>query len=202
MKVYAFYIFSNTSLSDYYAVLPNDVKYSHGFSYALYAWTKSKKEAKIFKQTRNMNIFLEKILTMDKETFEQFEETYDDERLDFHHYKGFGMNGEKIQKVYYQVLSITKEYDLVSFYGYDRFEETMSDFDESFIVGLKKIIKSSIYNKIESYFDFENISSYQVPLDEYLWRDYVLNQLEIYNDMFKNTYEEGGVYKNAMLSLL
>ena len=91
---------------------------------------------------------------------------------------------------------------LVSFYGYDLFEETMSDFDESFIVGLKKIIKSSIYNKIESYFDFENISSYQVPLDDYLWRDYILNQLEIYNDMFKNTYEEGGVYKNAMLSLL
>lgn len=202
MKVYAFYIFSNTNLSKYYAVLPNDVRVSHGFEYALYAWTKSKKEAKIFKQTRNMNIFLEKVYHMDKETFERFEDQFDDERLAYHNYKGFGMNDEVIQKVYYHVLSISKEYDLVSFYGNDRFEESMSGFDESYIVNLKQFIKSSIYNKIEPYFDFENISLYQVPLDDYPWREYTLNQLEIYNDMFKNTYTEGGVYKNAMLSIL
>ena len=56
---------------------------------------------------------------------------------------------------------------------------------------------------IEEVFDKEStLLQMKIPLDEYESNELPLNYLEIYNDMFANTYKEGGVYENALLSIL
>lgn len=201
MKVYLFYIYSYETLSDYYAVLPNEVRVGRGIQYALYAWTRKKRARNIFRNTRNMDLFYEKEIYMDDEEFSEFQEIYDESELLYYYYAGDART-DHVQKLSCEILSNTKEHDLVLFCGYDKFEEEMSELDDWYILHLKELIRPKIYLNLSTYFDFENIREYQVPLDDCPWRDYVLNQMEMYNTMFANTYKKGGVYKNALLCLL
>lgn len=199
-----FYIFTkeDNNLSEYSAIFPSKIKKKNGITYALYAWTKSKKDAEIFRKTRNMKLFFEKIIHIQKEDLEDFENKFEEERLSVFNYRGFGIGKENIRICYYQILTTTYEYDFMFECGVNLFEEAMNEIDINLLLNLHHIIKGSIYQKIHQYFDFENIYEYQVPIDEYPWRNYNFNQFESYIEMFKNTYKTGGVYKNAILSSL
>ena len=80
----------------------------------------------------------------------------------------------------------------------------MNDIEDIYLLNIHKIIKPNIIKAIgEEVFDKEStLLQMKIPLDEYESNELPLNYLEIYNDMFANTYKEGGVYENALLSIL
>lgn len=203
MKVYLYYIVAN-DMYEYYAVLPSHVITEDGLNYALYAHTAVKTEAKIFEQTRKKDLFVRKVTNMTKKEYRRFTELHDDEALSYHDFPGSSISNNKIISKDYFILSTVMEYDCVSFHGSDYFEEKMNDIEDIYLLNIHKIIKPNIIKAIgEEVFDKEStLLQMKIPLDEYESNELPLNYLEIYNDMFANTYKEGGVYENALLSIL
>lgn len=75
MKVYCFYLYGKDINSKKYPAISDDkIIYANGLEYTLYSFTNEKRYANIFRKSRKKEIFIEKIIDMDKEQYEIFKE--------------------------------------------------------------------------------------------------------------------------------
>ena len=70
MKVYCFYLYGKDINSKKYPAISDDkIIYANGLEYTLYSFTNEKRYANIFRKSRKKEIFIEKIIYMDKEVY-------------------------------------------------------------------------------------------------------------------------------------
>lgn len=201
MKVYLFYICDH-DMSKYYAVLPDDVIDDGGISYSLYAFTNSKRYKTMFMQTRKKDIFYLKEVKMNKAKYEAFMDQHSNQILDSHAFNGRSIKDNKVHSYTYFLLSTIMEYECVSYYGYDYILEKLSTMDDTYLEKSKDFLKSSIYKIVRDNIVKQIDEITCMPIDENYSSYFSLNELEVYMDMFANTYTDKGVYENALLQIL
>lgn len=77
MKLYCFYLCKESiDTNEYPAVLSDLIKSVNNMEVALYAYTPDKEVAKYFRDTRDMTIFIERTLDIDKDDYEDFCDTH------------------------------------------------------------------------------------------------------------------------------
>lgn len=201
MKVYLFYICDH-DMSKYYAVLPDDVIDDEGICYSLYAFTNSKKYKTMFMQTRKKDIFYLKEVNMNKKKYEVFMDQHPNQILDSHGFNGRSVKDNKVHSYTYFLLSTIMEYECVSYHGYDYILEKLSTMNDIYIEKSKDFLKSSIYKIVRDNIAKQIDEITCMPIDENYTDYFSLNELEVYVDMFSNTYTDKGVYENALLQIL
>lgn len=200
MKIYCFYIFSHENLSDYYGVLGKEINRNDGIEYSLYAYTDNKEYAKLFEKSRKKELFFKKTFHMSKKEFVCFENNYGEHKLfDYSYRTNFCVDG--IYKLnYIRILSTGIEYDTIALGGNQFFDELLGKISESVRILKRGVIKEVYSNAIEEYFDFETYLPFlDGPTEDLPFLPFNLNQLEIYREIFGNTFKESGVYKYALL---
>jgi hypothetical protein len=201
MKVYLFYICDH-DMSKYYAVLPDDVIDDGGISYSLYAFTNSKRYKTMFMQTRKKDIFYLKEVKMNKAKYESFMDQHSNQLLDTHAFNGRSINDNKVHSYTYFLLSTIMEYECVSYYGFDYILEKLSTMDDTYLEKSKDFLKPSIYKIVRDNIVKQIDEITCMPIDENYSSYFSLNELEVYMDIFGNTYTDKGVYENALLQIL
>lgn len=200
MKVYCFYLHRPGNLKKYYGVVSKEIHKSDNMEYCLYAYTDRKDFAELFEKSRREDLFFKKVLRMSKSEYKDFEYDFGEHQLfDYTYRTNLCVNGiYKLGNI--RILSTGIEYDTVSLGGNQFFDELLGKIPEYIRIFRRGIIKEEYAKSIELLCDIETFLPFiQGPQEDLPFFPFNLNQMEIFRELFSNTFKESGVYKYAML---
>lgn len=200
MKVYCFYLVLNSILVDEYPGVKADTikELPGGLQSSLYAYTNDKDIAKFFKETRDMNKFVEKIIDVDKQDFENFCNTSSCYLLESHPFTIRKLSKDNIyNSAPYHVICTTMEFDAICYCENNIFDDILynvigcniGEFIDT-IEFVNQELKDAM--KVLCY---ENFVDYYVPMDIYdqmmgYDNELLLDQFKLYIRLFSNTFKE------------
>lgn len=198
MKVYCYYIYGQNILVDEYPGVKADTikRDSNGYEYSLYAYTNKKEFAKFFKETRNMDIFFEKIFEVSKEDFESFCDSNQAYLLEEHIFTIRGIENDRFIEKPYKMVCTTMEYDSVCYSEHNIFDDMLYnlignigefiDMVELFIPDLQQALRILHYESFKNYYVPTDIYDQDLEYDN----DLMLDQFKLYISLFTNTFKE------------
>ena len=196
MKFYCFYIYvTNLNTKLYPALNYDEIKEGNNFMYSLYGYTNNKKLANKFRETRNMEIFFEKVIHMDKTEYKNLCESNIEGEIKYNLYKIFSINNDKIRTELMFIISTGLEYDIMCF---------------DYPVYLNKLFVN-VYDKLTYIYptDFDNVIS-TILQDIFVYYDVLdlmknidtlpmysfdVNSSSLYFQIFGNTYNQERMYE-------
>lgn len=194
MKVYFIYFKSEKiNTREYPGINPAKITSCDGGEYTLYAFTEKEDRMKIFRLTRNMNLFFVRSEKMEKEEFldimcnDYYAEFYLDHRSISTEVET--SNGT-LTSSYVQILMTSREFNHIFHKQDEIFTDIISDYD------------SILYNKVPSYIfkkSYEEALEFSVMYsanmmpennldDDVPWVPQKYNLLALYCNQYKNTY--------------
>lgn len=190
MKIYCFYLvrkFINTNV--YKGVYSDDVESIDGKEIALYAFTPEKESAKYFRKTRQMDLFYEKVLEMNREEYNEFCDDNKAYLLEYHTFNTKSIINNKYNVLMAYVLCTTIESDCILYYKEDYVLEILSDIlTDEFTEILSKIkFKDKIEKKLNDIFLLSEIMNKVYPLEDINYDLFVIDELSLYIKLFSNT---------------
>lgn len=182
--------------------------YGGGFNYKLYAVTDSKRYAKIFRKTRNMDYFIEREIYVEEGEKRKFDDVTDEYRIIDASFSTALWDEERDRQVvgslYFPVPSM--EHDLIEMWGYVDISEEIMETDgetDHFLSNLAfyspdfKIFKDEYRSDLyDGGIDILLLSAF--PTDssmEFDWSDLMLlNEYHLYIHIFYRLYRDGGLH--------
>lgn len=195
MKVYLFYLIGekiNNVFIDFLGVKQDDIRMIQGKEYSLYAFTNKKEYKNEFKDTRNMEIFYQKTLEMDEYEFDIFSESRSEYLLDKKKLKTKNIKDGVVCSTSVDILCTSIEYDQVTIYKEDNFNDVISDrlteffYEESLDDKLLKIMNDKLKYDLSEVLLLDDLLPSVFPYEEYPNESVVIDEIALFIALFSN----------------
>lgn len=179
-----------------------------GMNYKLYAVTDSKRYAKVFRKTRNMEYFIEREIYVEDGEKQEFEDVTREYRMTEAFFSAAFWDEETNRQINSEISFPVPimEHDLIKMWGYVDISEEIMEMDgesDHFFSNLRmyspdfKIFKETYRSDIyDAAIDILLFSAF--PMDtsmEFDWSDLMLlNEYNLYIHIFYQLYREGGLH--------
>lgn len=194
MKIYCFYLVrKHISPKKYRAVLKEDIVDIGGNECVLYAYTPEKSSELYFLATRNMEIFFEKVIEMDRQDYEDFYEDHQDQVLEFNAFNSKRIVDGKYSSYTTQLLCTRMESDLIVYYKEELVIDYMTGLMDDNII---EYLSCHPFNKqlayvLDEFFLYTDIMMKIHPLEDINYDRFIVDDLSLYIKLFSNTFKRG-----------
>lgn len=192
MKIYCFYLVrKHISTKKYKAVLQEEITMIGDNECVLYAYTPEKSSELYFLATRNMEMFFEKVVEMDREDYEDYYEEHKEQVLEFNAFNSKQLIDGKYKTYSTQLLCTRAEADLILFYKEDLVMEYISALMDDRIL---EYLSTHPFNKhlsyiLDEFFMYTDILSKIEPLEDINYDNFMVDDLSLYIKLFSNTFK-------------
>lgn len=206
MKIYCFYLIK-TELSnvEYPGIVQEEIFSIENIQCVLYAYTPNKEFKDLFIKMRNMKIFFEKNINLDKEEYENFYNNHKSQLLEYHSFNTKRVINNRYIPKPILVLSTLIESDHVLFYGEEYIDNILSDIISEDIIDYlnKHPLKESIMKVLNDVFIYDEIVNKIYPMEEINYDLYMIDDLSLFITLFSNTFKNNkGVIQNEDMEIL
>ena len=190
MKIYCFYLVKNKiDVNDYPVLYKDDVIQLDGKEVALYAFTPEKDSELYFLETRNMDIFYEKIINMDREEYEEFCDDNKERLLEYHAFNTKSIINKKVHVMMTYVLCTTIESDCILYYKEEYALDYVSDILNDEMLDILSTIrfKKKVRKALNDIFLLSEIKDKIYPKEDINYDLLVIDEISLYVKLFSNT---------------
>lgn len=195
MKVYFVYMIqSSINPTQFPGVSSDKIIRKDGYDITLYAFTDMKDRIEWFKKSRNMNLF--KIVTK-RMTKDEFLDLMCDTELVSHNLEPRSFSVEKLTQnnqftsSFVDVLVTAKEFDYIFTHQDEIFSYIIGDYDYILLNKIPSNCFKKIYtDSLEFAVQYTTTMMPEDDIDDVPWVPHKYNQLALYCNQFKNTYNE------------
>ena len=194
MKIYCFYLVKKEiDTSKFLGVTTDKITFIGNNECALYAYTPAKESEIYFLETRNMDIFFEKIIEMDREDYEEFCENNKDQLLEYHTFVTKNIEHGVYKSKSIQILTTLIESDHIIFYKEEIVMDMISNLFLYDMLDVRKTLpfKKSIKKVLNEYFIYEELLYKVYPLEDMNYDKIFIDDLSLYIKLFSNTFKKG-----------
>ena len=193
MKVYCFYLIQNRiDTNKFKGVFSDDIYELNGKEIALYAFTPEKESRKYFIQTRDMDIFYEKVIEMDRKDYEEFCDENKAHLLEYHTFNTKKIIDKKYSVYMAYVLCTTVESDCILYYKEDYVFSIMSDILTDEVIEYLSTVrfKKKIRKVLDDTFLLSELINKVYPLEDINYDVLNIDEISLYVKLFSNTLKK------------
>lgn len=191
MKIHCFYLYMKAiDPKKFYGIHADTIMSTEEYDYSLYAFTPEKESVDYFKSTRNMNLFFEKIIEIDRGDYEDFCEEHKDHLLEYHAFQTKKYYNKIVIQKMVEVLCTTLEADCILYYSEEKLEQYITDALTENLISLhdRKAFKKPILKILNKVFIMNDLINVVYPSEEIPFSVYDIDELGLYCKMFSNTF--------------
>lgn len=192
MKIYCFYLVrKHISPKKYKAVIEDEIVSIGDNECVLYAYTPEKSSETQFLSTRNMELFFEKIIDMNREDYEYFYDHHTDQVLEFNTFNAKKIEDGRYKSYSTQVLSTRAEADHILYYKEELVLDIISDFLPIQLIDYLELhpLKKKLRHILNDFFLYSDIISKVHPMEDINYDTFIVDDLSLYIKLFSNTFK-------------
>lgn len=191
MKLYIFYLVANglVSSKDYPTISYEKVQDIGGMKCFLYAFTPDKYIRNEFRYYRNMEIFYEKTIKIDRDDFEDFVDNNSEYLLEKR-----VITTKKVINGHFRlgstfVVCTQEEFDITFSNAYNLIEEELGKALNNSMLYDESLFKNKYIKILNNIFRFSEMVYLLSPYEELPWEPGDIDYFSIFIKIFKNTYK-------------